>query len=203
MKLLAVFASLVILAGCGKSDSPSSDSSDGGGSSSNPGSSDPKKPWDDVSKPYLDDKKMGNFIESLKDANGPFDAISKGKVSAFNTGKVMDEFETASKKHGFASGEEYLGAWTRIMAAYSQIMQEDSNQSMVAMHEETIKNHRETLKKPDVTPEMKQTLEDQIKSSQEALAALKQPREGGVNAKDIETFKKHRGAFEESMKKWK
>jgi hypothetical protein len=203
MKLLAVFASLVFLAGCGKSDDSSSNSSDGGGSNASKEPSDPKKQWDDVSKPYLDDKKMGNFIESLKDANGPFDAISKGKVTAFNTGKVMDEFEASAKKHGFASGEEYIGAWTRIMATYGQIQQAEANESMIQMHEEVIKSNQETLKKPDVTPEMKQTLQDQIKGSQEALAALKKPPEGGVNAKDIETFKKNRAAFEESMKKWK
>jgi len=203
MKLLAVFASIAILSGCGKSDDSSSDSPDSGGSGSKSAkSAEGQKPWDDVTKPYLSDKKMGDFIESLKDTNGPFDAVSKGKVTAFNTGKVMDEFESAAKKHGFASGEEYLGAWMRIMAAQMQVMQEEGNLSMIKMHEESIKSAQETLKKPEVTPEMKQMLEDQIKGSNETLAVLKKPREDGVNAKDIETFKKHQAAFNESMKKW-
>jgi hypothetical protein len=58
------------------------------------------------------------------------------------------------------------------------------------------------LKKPDVTPEMKEQLEGQIKAAEETIKALKQPREGGMNAQDIATFKKHKAAFEESMKKW-
>ena len=204
MKLLAFFASIAILAGCGKSDDPTSDSSGGGGpGSSSAKGADAEKPWDDQTKPYLTEKKMGSFIESLKDANGPFDAVIKGKVTAFNAGKVMDDFEAAAKKHGFASGEEYLGAWMRINGAYMQVLQDESNEAMIKMHEETIKSHQETLKKSDLSPEAKQTLEDQIKGSQETIKALRQPREEGVNAKDVETFKKHRAAFEESMKKWK
>jgi len=45
-------------------------------------------------------------------------------------------------------------------------------------------------------------LEDRIKASTETLKALKEPREEGVNAKDVETFKKHQAAFDEAMKKW-
>jgi hypothetical protein len=81
-------------------------------------------------------------------------------------------------------------------------MMDEGNESMIKMHEETIKQHQETLKKPEVTPEMKQSLEEHIKVSQETIAALKKPREEGVNAKDIEIFKKHQAAFDEAMKKW-
>lgn len=209
MRLFIACVSIAILsAACGKSGDSSSTSSDNdegsnsGSSSSSPGSNDPKKPWDDMSKPYLSDKKLGDFIESLKDANGPFDAVMKGKVTAFNAGARLDEFESAAKKHGFASGEEYLGAWTRIGAARSLIMQEEANQSMITMQEESIKSAQEALKNPEVTPEMRQNFEDRIKGANESLKELKKPREAGGNAKDIETFKKHQAEFDEAMKKW-
>jgi hypothetical protein len=200
--ICACMSVALLLAACGKPEDSSSDSSssDGGGSKSS--STGDEKPWDDLTKPYLSDKNMGNFIESLKDANGPFDAVSKGKVTALNMQGRMNEFEASAKKHGFASGDEYLGAWMRINATMMQVMQDDGNQSMINMHEASIRSYQETLKKPEVTPEMRQVLEDQIKNSNETLEALKQPREGGVNAKDIETFKKHKAAFEEAMKKW-
>ena len=205
MKLLMLCLSAAFLfAACGKSDDAST-SSDGSSSDSTSKTkpADGDKPWEDLSKPYLDDKKMGSFVESLKDANGPFDAVSKGKINAFNAGAKMEEFEAAAKKHGFESGAEYLGAWMRIGAAMTQVMHDESNQSMIQMHEETIKTSQESLKKPDLTPEVKQMLENQIKSSQETIAVLKQPREESVNAKDVEAYKKHRAAFEEAMKKWK
>ncbi len=204
MKLLFIFMSVACLvSACGKSDDPSSSSADGGaGSKGGSTSADGDKPWDDPAKPYLSDKKMGDFIDSLKDSNGPFDAVSKGKVTAFNAGARMDEFEASAKKHGFESGAEYLGAWVRINTAMVQVMQDESNESMIKTHEEMIRNAQEGLKAPGVTPEMRQSYEEQIKGSKETLAALKQPREGGVNAKDIETFKKHKAAFEEAMKKW-
>ena len=205
MKLHLFCASLLLLlAACGKAEDPSPDSSDGGGGSK-PSSStgaEAEKPWDDVKKPYLSDKNMGGFIESLKDANGPFDAVSKGKVTAFNAQGRMEEFEASAKKHGFASGEEYMGAWMRIGAARMQIMTDEGNQAMIKMQEESIASAQEMLKKPDITPEIKQSLEDRIKASTEALKTLKEPREEGVNAKDVETFKKHQAAFDEAMKKW-
>ncbi|HEY3227101.1 MAG TPA: hypothetical protein VGK61_08935 [Planctomycetota bacterium] len=194
---------VLLCAACGKSDDSSSSSSDEGGSKSTTSKSAAgDKPWDDLSKPYLSDKKMGDFIESLKDADGPFDAVSKGKVTAFNAEGRMAEFEASAKKHGFASGEEYMGAWTRIGAAMMQVQMDASNQSMIQMQEESIKAAQEAMKKPDVTPDMKQVYEDQIKGATETLKVLKKPREEGVNAKDIETFKKHQAAFDEAMKKW-
>ena len=211
MKIHACCAALLLLlAACGKSDDSSSTSSgdkggDGGGGGSRASSAkvdSHDNPWDDVAKPCLTDKNMDGFVESLKDAKGPFDAISKGKVTAFNANQRMDEFEAAAKKHGFKSGEEYMAAWVRINTVRSQVQMDEANQSMIKMHEDTIKQHQETMKNPDATPEMKKSLDEQIKSSQEALAALKQPREGGVNAKDVEMYKKHQAAFEEAMKNW-
>jgi hypothetical protein len=202
MKMLTWCGGLMLLlAACGKSDDDSSGSSDDGSRSSSTGGSAGDQPWDDTSKPYLSEKRMGGFIESLKDSNGPFDAISKGKVSAFNAGQRMDEFEAAARKHGFASGAEYIGVWLRINAAQMQAMQADSNQMMVKTHEDSIRRFEEDLKKPDLTPEVRQMYQDQIKSSKAALEALKQPQEG-VNAQDVEVYKKHRPAYEEAMKKW-
>ena len=206
MRTLFVCSFVVLLcAACGKSDEPSSGSSDGGGSDPSESSKPAKdggNPWDDLAKPCLNDKNMGDFIESLKDAAGPFDAISKGKATALNAQGRMEEFDAAARKHGFAGGEEYLAAWTRIGAARTQIMTEEGNQSMIQMQEEVIKSAKEALKQPDLTPEMRQSYENQVKGATESLKALKQPREGGVNAKDIETYKKHQVAFEEAMKKW-
>jgi len=194
----------MLLAACGKAEDPSPESSDGGGGSKSSSSTgaEAEKPWDDVKKPYLSDKNMSGFIESLKDANGPFDAVSKGKVTALNAQGRMEDFEASAKKHGFASGEEYLGAWMRIGAARMQIMTDEGNQAMIKMQEESIASAQEMLKKPDITPEIKQSLEDRIKASTETLKTLKEPREEGVNAKDVETFKKHQAAFDEAMKKW-
>ena len=206
MKSLSIVAMLaVLLAACGKAEDSSSDSPDGGGGSGSPAA--PKsvnadKPWEDPEKPILSDKKLDNFVGSLKDPKGPFDAVSKGKVTAFNATERMDEFEAAAKKHGFSSGEEYLGFWMRINAANMQVMQEESNEMMIKAQEDGIKTRQEMLKKPDLTPETRQQIEEGIKGSQESLEILRQPREGGVNAQDVESFKKHKAAFEEAMKKW-
>jgi hypothetical protein len=228
MKRLTIVAALALLAAaCGKAEDSTSDSSEsdsssksksadsdkasssssksdgtGSESSSTSTSDTADNPWDDPAKPVLDDKKLDGFIGSLKDPNGPFEAVSKGKVTAFNAEKRMDEFEAAARKHGFAGGEEYLGYWLRINAVNGQIMQEESNEFMIKAQEEGIKNRREMLKKPDLTPELRQQVEEGIKASEETIKVLRQPREGGINAQDVESFKKHRKEFEEAMKTW-
>ena len=203
--LLSCLAACLLLSACGKSEDSSSDSSDGGGGSngsSASGGTEATKPWDDPAKPYLSDKTMGDFIGSLSDKEGPFDTISKGKVTAFNAGERMDAFDAAARKHGFANGEEYLGAWLRINAVNTELMLSSQNESLVKMQEESIKNSREVLKNPNATAEQKQMCEEQIKAAEESIKAMNQPREGGMNAQDVATFKKHKAAFEEAMKKW-
>src|SRR5262245_27215571 len=138
MKLFLVISSMsVLLAACGKSDeSSSSGSSDGGGSKSSAAKAHAgDNPWDDMTKRYLDDKKLGDFVTSLKDPNGPFDAVKKGTVTAFNVGQKMDEFDAAARKAGFKSGEEYMGVWMRIGAANTAAMQAAGNESMIKMQE--------------------------------------------------------------------
>jgi hypothetical protein len=204
--LLGVMACLCLSA-CGKSDDASSSggsSGDSGGSESGSkaASSESLKPWEDTSKPYLSDQKMGDFISSLKAENSPFDEISKGTVTPLNASGKMNAFEAAAKKHGFASGEEYFGAWMRINSANTLVMQEESNRSLIKMQEESIKTAQEALKRPDLTAEMREAYENQVKGAQEAIQAMNQPVEGGLNAQDLATFKKHKAAFEEAMKKW-
>lgn len=204
MKMLTMcFGLMLLLGACGKSEDASSGSSDdgGGSASSSKAGSEGDQPWDDMSKPYLSEKRMESFIGSLKDANGPFDTISKGNFTAFNAGKRMDEFEAAARKHGFASGAEYIGVWMRINSAMTTAMQAESNQMMIASQEESIKTAEAELKKPDLTPEMRQMYQDQIKGAKETLEVLRKPPEG-ANAQDVEVFKKNRPAFEEAMKKW-
>ena len=205
MKPIFVCLSLVLfLAGCGKSEdeSSTSDSPDSGGTSASGNASTGDKPWEDPAKPYLDDKKMDNFVASLKDPKGPFDAVAGGKVTAFNAGARMDEFDAAAKKHGFSSGEEYLGTWLRIGGAMTQVAVDDSNESMIKMHEQTIQQHEANLKKPEVTAEMKTMLEDQIKQSKATIVELKKQRAEGINAQDIATYKKHRAEFDAAMKEF-
>ena len=204
MKLLLILSTVsLLLAACGKSEDSSSSSDDGGGSGSSAKADSPgDQPWDDTSKPYLDDKKLGDFLQSLKDPNGPFDTINKGKVTAFNAGQRMDEFDAAARKSGFKSGEEYLGVWMRIMTANTALQQQAVNESMARMNEETIKTQQEMIKNPDATPEMKKAAEENIKAARETLEMLKQSTIEGVNKEDLAVFKKHQPAFEEAMKKW-
>ena len=203
MKLLAIFAFMFILAGCGKSDDTSSSSSseDGGGGGSNASANpaDPQKPWEDPAKPYLTEKKMGDFVASLKDPKTPFDAFAKG-LTAFNAEGRMAEFEASAKRHGFESADEYMGAWMRIMGASTQVQMDESIEGIVKGQEDALKTAEEALKKPDLTPEMKELYQNQAQGARQAIEAYKQPRDGGVNAQDIATFKKHRAEFEAAFK---
>lgn len=206
MKLHLFGASLLLLlAGCGKADDPSSssgsssDSNDAGGSGAASTSSDGDKPWDDATKPFLTEKKMGDFVSSLKDKQNPFAVFTKG-ATPFNAESRVKEFDAYAKKAGFESGEEYMAAFTRIFACQTQVMTQESNQSMIQAQDEVIKNTQEALKKPDLTPEARQMYEAQVKSAQQMKQAFQQQEQSGLNKQDIEAYKKHRAAFEEAMK---
>lgn len=198
MKQLMVGMSMaMILAACGKSDDPSADSGggDGSGDSSGAGSNDGAKPWDDVKKPFLSEQKMGNFVASLKDANTPFGVFESG-MTGFNTESKLKEFDAAVRKHGFKDGEEYLAVWSRIIAAQTQVMQNESSEAMIKAQEESIKNAQEALKKPDTTPEAKQIFEQHIKGAQQSIEAYKKMNMTHVNEQDIAVYKKHKAEFE-------
>lgn len=204
--LCACLSVLTLLAACGKSDDSSSDSSgDGSGSksgSSNPSSdgNQPKKAVEDFSKPYLTEERMGNFMNSIKERQTPFGILAEGgTMGALNPGIRLDEMNAFARKHKFADAEEYIGAWGRVFATWMTVKMEESNKAAISTSETVLKTLEDELKKPDLDPEMRKALEEQVKNSREQIEELKKPQENEINKQDLEVMRKHAKEYEEAL----
>jgi len=200
--LIACVSVVVLFAACGKSeDSSSSNSSDGGGKSGTAAAA--EHPRDDMTKPYLSEAKVGNFIKSLEGDRNVIDILTMDNslLSAAQSGKRLSELEALAKKHGFENTEDYLAVWARLMAANMTIGAETTMKSTREMYETTLKNSEEQLKRKDLTPELREMNEAQAKAARETLEELKKPQEKPINDKDLELFRKHKAAFDEAMLK--
>jgi len=202
MKLFFVCVSAAVLfSACGKAEDPSSSSSDGGKKSAATAAA--EHPRDDMSKPYLSEAKVGNFIKSLEGDRNAFEILTTDNslLSAAKSGKRLAELDALAKKYGFENTEDYMAVWSRLMAANLALMAEATMKTTREMYEGTIKISEEQLKRTDLTPELREMNQEQIKASREALEEFKKPQEKGLNDKDIEIFRKHKAAFEEAMTK--
>ena len=203
MRLLAISAMLsLFLAACSKSEddssSKSSDGGGGGGGGSHSAAADGARPVDDITKPFLSDKKLDNLVAALKDPETPFDAVQG--ATAFNAGSKMKDFDAAARKHGFKDGTDFMDVWTRFHGAAAIAAIDDQNQKFVQDQQAIIKTAEEALKQKDLAPETRKIYEDQITQGKATIAAINQPREGdAMNAEDIALYRKHKAEVEKAI----
>ena len=204
MKRLMLGAALLLLVGaCKKSEDSSADSSSpesSGGSTSQPRiieGEEPKKPVQDFSKPWLNEKRMKGMIESLKEKGNPFEIFASGSV--FNPGGRLNEFNAFARKHGFADAEEYVGAWGRTFGTWMLMSQEDAKVAAAKGYDIQIETLEKELKKPDLAPETRKAYEESLKQVKDAKAESLKPSEETCTKEDMDVMRKHSAEFVAAM----
>jgi hypothetical protein len=208
MKFLVACLSVVLLLGaCGKSeDSASESKGDGSGSKGDTSpstSNEPKRPYEDQSKPYITEERMGNLLNSLKERQNPFEILSEGGAIGAVTGSSLESMNAFARKHKFADAEEYMGAWGRVFAAYLAVKMEDVNKAAISGSESQLKMIEAELKKPDLDPEIRKGWEEQAKSLREQLEEARKPQDTEMNKQDLEVMRKHSKEYEEALNQQK
>src|SRR5688572_1275653 len=154
--ILACLSLVLFLAACGKSEDESSNSASSGGGDASSGDSgsgssaeEPKKPYEDLSKPYLTEQRVGNMINSLKEQENPFEILARGGV--WTGSSRVNEANAFARKHGFADTEEYLAAWGRTFSTWMAVKMEGANQKSIEGYETMLKVAETEMNKPDVS----------------------------------------------------
>lgn len=154
---------------------------------------------DDYTKPYLTEEKMTKFISSMKEEHNPFEVVFKQGGGINSLGEMqsrLEEFNAFARKYGFHDYQDYTAVWGRIVVGQTQIWGE-------SMTEKSIKDAEKELQKPNLSPEMRQLYQDQVKSGRESLADLKKADASALNEADLALVKKYLPQIEEATKKYK
>jgi hypothetical protein len=71
------------------------------------------------------------------------------------------------------------------------------------MLEKMIVDAEKSLKDPNLSPEMKQSYEDQIASAKKSLEDLNKPQDSSLNENDLSLIRKYKPQIDEATKKYK
>ncbi|HWO24040.1 MAG TPA: hypothetical protein VNO30_35100 [Kofleriaceae bacterium] len=169
----------------------------------------PSDPRHDYTKPYLTDEKLAKFIESMQEAQHPFEVVFKqpGPVRSMRDLQVKLEIANAfTRKYGFKDYEDYLAVWARIIVGQAQIMGDEVTKSVKQMTADAAKKAEEALKQPGLDPELRKMYEEQlaeIKKQGEADQSEAAQPEALLNAADLALVKKYQAQIENAVKKYR
>ena len=164
-------------------------------------------PRSDYKKPYLDETKMKNFIESMKEDKNPFSFLFDEKRKEIRMPTEwkapLEEYDAFAKKYGFADHEDYTAVWGRILVGQLALAAQEMMKGFAGMQEKMVQNAEAELKKPDLSPEMREIFEEQVKSGKQALAEMKEGSEQDALApEDLALVKKYLSEIQAQQKKY-
>jgi hypothetical protein len=157
----------------------------------------------DYTKPYLTEEKMQKFVQSLSEAQNPFEGMfAAGRTSGSIPGQVaaLDAF---ARKYGFQGYQDYVAVWGRIAVGEALIMSEGMKKSVREMTEKTIQSAEEQLKNPSLSPEMRKVYEEQVTSGKKSLQELDKPSDTQLNDSDLALVRKYAGQINEASQKYR
>ena len=129
----------------------------------------------DYTKPYLTDDKIQKFIQSMGEAQNPFDKMF---ASAMTTpGQVPGEvaaLDAFARKYGFQGYQDYINVWGRIVVGQMTIMAEGMKKGVREMTEKNIQNAEEQLKNPNLSPDIAQVVRRSDLEREKSLAGYGQ-----------------------------
>jgi hypothetical protein len=194
LSILSSVAVLAVAASCGKKE---------GGTAASPA----VKPGDsryDYSKPYLTEANVEKLLVALKDGDNPLKSAlgAAGMVRGPGSRKEdLAQLDATARKYGFEGFEDYMAVWGRVTVAQLQVWGEQVSKSSNELFTKNIASAEEALKKPDLSPEMREMYEEQVKSGREALESTKTEAKSELNAADLAVFKKYQTQIEAATKK--
>jgi hypothetical protein len=152
---------------------------------------------------YLTDDKIQRFIQSMGDAQNPFDAMFTKAAAAPATipGEVaaLDAF---ARKYGFQSYQDYMAVWGRIMVGEMTIMTEGMKTGIRDSTQKNIQSAQDQLKNPNLTPEMRKVYEQQVASGQQELQNLDKPSPSSLNDNDLALVRKYQPQIDAASQKY-
>ncbi|HLJ28211.1 MAG TPA: hypothetical protein VKY85_15980 [Candidatus Angelobacter sp.] len=157
----------------------------------------------DYSAPYLTDDKMQKFLQSMSEAQNPFEGMfaQAGKTPGSIPAEVaaLDAF---ARKYGFQGYQDYMAVWGRIAVGEMSIMAEGMKKGLREMTEKSIQSAQEQLKNPSLSPEMRKVYEQQITSGQQSLQNMDKPQKNSLNDSDLALVRKYSPQIEEASRRY-
>lgn len=157
----------------------------------------------DYTKPYLTDDKMQKFIQSMGEAQNPFNKMFAAAINA--PGQVPGEvaaLDAFARKYGFSGYQDYMNVWGRIVVGQMTIMAEGMKKGVREMTEKNIQNAEEQLKNPNLSADMRKLYEDQVASGKKSLQEMDKPSSTQLNDSDLALVRKYQLQIEEASKRF-
>lgn len=197
---------LLVLVACGKKE-PAAPATAGGTTAapaapaSVPGGGDPTR---DYKLAYLDDAKMAQFINSLQEPVNPFEMVLKGGGMKFSSiQKEAEKLNAYAQRFGFKGYEDYMAVWGRITVAEMTVAAQGMKKGAIDMIARMKQNAEEQLKRSDLSPEERQSYEQQAADNAKSLEEMQKPDESSMNAQDLALYMKYKEQIEAAVKKFK
>jgi hypothetical protein len=157
----------------------------------------------DYTKPYLTDEKMQKFIQSMREAQNPFEGMFAGARTAGSIPGQVASLDAFARKYGFQGYQDYVAVWGRIAVGEAMIMSEGMKKGVRELTEKNIQSAEEQLKNPSLSPEMRKVYEEQVTSGKKSLQELDKPSDAQFNGSDLALVRKYAGQIEEASQNYR
>lgn len=157
----------------------------------------------DYSAPYLTDDKMQRFIQSMGEAQNPFESMFAKAVT--NPGQVQGEIaalDAFARKYGFQGYQDYTAVWGRIVVGEMTVMADGMKKGVREMTEKNIQNAEEQLKNSSLSPDMRKLYEQQVASGKQSLQEMDKPPTTKFNDNDLALVRKYQPQIEEASRRY-
>ena len=158
----------------------------------------------DYTTPYLTDEKIQKFLQSMGEAQNPFEGMfAHGGRTPADLPREVAALDAFARKYGFSGYQDYIAVWGRIAVGEAIIMSEGLKKSVREMTEKNIQNAQEQLKNPNLSPEMRKVFEEQVTSGQQSLKDLDKPSDTKFNDSDLALVRKYSNQIDDASKKYR
>lgn len=157
----------------------------------------------DYKLPYLTDDKVQRFIQSMGEAQNPFDAMfTKGSAVPGTIPGEIAALDAFARKYGFQNYQDYMAVWGRIVVGEMTIMTEGMKTGIRDSTQKNIQNAQDQLKNPNLSPEMRKVYEQQVTAGQQELQNLDKPSTSSLNDNDLALVRKYQPQIDAASQKY-
>jgi hypothetical protein len=157
----------------------------------------------DYQAPYLTDDKVQRLIQSMGEAQNPFDAMfTKGSAMPGTIPGEIAALDAFARKYGFQNYQDYMAVWGRIVVGEMTIMTEGMKTGIRDSTQKNIQNAQEQLKNPNLSPEMRKVYEQQVTAGQQELQNLDKPSTSTLNDSDLALVRKYQPQIDAASQKY-
>jgi hypothetical protein len=198
-------ALLLLAVACNKKEAPPSAAA-ANESASTPvaartaGSGDPIR---DYKVPFLTDERMEKFLASLQEPKNPFEILFKagGMMRSSQLKDKVADLNAYATRYGFKGYEEYMAVWGRITVAEISQVAVGMKKGVIEMITRMKNGNEEKLRNPNLTPEERKDLQEQVADNIKSLAEMQKPSDSGISEADMAVYLKYKEPIDQAVKK--